>query len=75
MSENEKHVPQTEPNPPQDLNLDDLDAVQGGCMRRKPFSDGSMSKADTVSDGGSITCGGTVMLSGGAITSCCASID
>ena len=30
---NEKKVPEQEKNAPQELNLDDLDAVQGGSLR------------------------------------------
>ena len=46
---NEKKVPEKEKNAPQELKLDDLDAVQGGSLRNVSYTDTTEISADTAS--------------------------
>lgn len=49
--QSEKNVPEqkTEKNAPQDLNLDDLDAVQGGGLGNVSYSSTSSISSNTAS--------------------------
>ena len=48
IEKSEKKVQETEKNAPQELNLDDLDAVQGGSLRNAGYTSTSNISSNTA---------------------------